>query len=310
MQQDYNLMGLNVHQNYLKVMISQFQETKRADDPDAEASVLDRMEKATLSMSDYGVSEHRVMSGDQLWQVRSKIDFYFIILYIRIHWLNFYTTTHFIEKLLPLCSVLTVKAGSHASGSNGSFLPGYPEFAGWLGKNSSRGKKKRLLQELNHHMNYTISADKTALRLYYLPILREQFLSLMKHKEGSMVNETIDLMDEYGLDRDDLFENMDEFNLDSKSFKFASLDSKAKAAFTREYNKRAHKSQALVEEQSSGKAGKKKKASQDDDYENDGNASNDDEEDDPEEIKKLFQKKGKAKAKKSKAKAGSKRKKK
>lgn len=60
--------------------------------------------------------------------------------------------------------------------------------------------------------------------------------------------------------RDDLFENMDEFVLsvpDSKEKKFGDLDSKSKAAFTREYNKTAHTSQALVAEQGL-KAGRKK----------------------------------------------------
>lgn len=62
-------MGLNVHQNYLKVMISQYQESKRSDHED-EMAVIERMQKATLSMSDFAVSEHRVMSGDQMWGVR------------------------------------------------------------------------------------------------------------------------------------------------------------------------------------------------------------------------------------------------
>lgn len=218
-----------------------------------------------------------------------------------------------------------MKAGHHAAGKNGSFFPGFPEFAGWLGKNSSRGKKNRVLQELNHHMNYNISADKTALRLYYLPILRERFRALMEEEEHRDINEVIEFMDEYGLDRDDLFENLDEFLLDAKEFKFASLDSKAKAAFTREYNKRIHKSQALIEEQSAGKNSKKKRKSNSDegDAPIDLDAVNDDkfdksdsedEDDDMEAIRKKFMKKGQAKAAKGKkagnTKAGGRKKKK
>jgi hypothetical protein len=37
---------------------------------------------------------------------------------------------------------------------------------------------------------------------------------------------------ECGLDQDDLFKNLDEFTLDSKSEKFSDLESKVKATFT------------------------------------------------------------------------------
>ena len=80
-------------------------------------------------------------------------------------------------------------------------MPGYPEFAGWLGKNSSRNKKIRLLQELRHHMNYKVSADAPELRMNYLPVMRQQFQELLFDKDGAKVSEAIELMDQYGLDR-------------------------------------------------------------------------------------------------------------
>lgn len=272
---DYSLMGLNVHQNYLKVMISQFQETKRQNDMDAELKCVERMHEATQSMSDFAIAENVVRGGDQVW------------------------------ALLPLCSILAVKTGHHAGGENGGFLPGYPEFAGWLGKNSSRGKMTRLLQELSHHMNYKVSADSAELRLRYVPALRERFMHLTMDKSGKKIEEVIQLLDDYGLDRDDLFENLDEFSLDPKANKFANLDSKSKAMFTREYNKGVHKSQALVAEQGVGK--KRKQSSSDkvqeakdidvineDPDEPDGDES---EELDAAAISNLFKKKGKGKGK-------------
>ena len=228
---DYMLMGLNVHQNYLKVSQGQFNEAKKQGDADSELNALDQMHDATLAMSDFGVCEDQLRGGDQNW------------------------------ALLPLCAMLAVKVGHHAGGPNGGFLPGFPEFPGWLGKNSTRNKKIRLLQELRHHMNYKVSADPPELRMNYLPIMREQFTSLLFDKDGAKVTETIGLMDEYGLDRDDVFENLDEFLLTStgsKEKKFGDLDSKAKAAFTRAYNQVAHKAQALVAEQGAGKTSKKK----------------------------------------------------
>merc|ERR1712113_1065946 len=75
------------------------------------------------------------------------------------------------------------------------------------------------------------------------------------------ISNILTFMDEYGLDRDDLFQNIDEFttpNVHKDVDKFADLDSKQKAAFTREYNKGVHKSQALVSEQGVAKTKKQK----------------------------------------------------
>jgi len=124
-------------------------------------------------------------------------------------------------------------------------------------------------------------------------------MTLMTEKSGPKINEVIEMMDEYGLDRDDLFENLDVFTLESKPKKFSSLESKVKAAFTREYNKRSHKSQALVGEQ--GMTKKKKKANEigspggDLDIVNDDVAE--DEEDDAiseDDVSKHFKKKARA----------------
>jgi replication factor C subunit 1 len=120
-------------------------------------------------------------------------------------------------------------------------------------------------------------------------------------------------MDEYGLDRDDLFENLDEFSLDPKAIKFSNaLDSKSKAAFTREYNKRAHKSQALVEEQGASKKRKTSPVSTDADERAEAeelDAVNDDkdltsrdddgdkDEMDTDDVMAMFKKKGKSSAK-------------
>jgi replication factor C subunit 1 len=100
---DYSLMGLNVHQNYLQVMIAPFQDTKRRVDVNAELQCLERMCLASSCMSDYAVVDHAVMSGDQQW------------------------------ALLPLCAILAIKTGYHVGGEQGGLLPGFPEFAGWLG---------------------------------------------------------------------------------------------------------------------------------------------------------------------------------
>ena len=203
-------------------------------------------------------------------------------------------------------------------------LPGYPEFAGWLGKNSTRNKKVRLLQELRRHVNYKVSADASELRMAYLPLMREQFQQLLFHRGGAMVAEAIALMDEYGLDRDDIFENFDEFLFNSKDLKnkkFGELDSKSKAAFTRAYNSMAHSSQALVAEQGAEKTRRKTTGGREggemggpelDVVDDDIAAAEEEEEEeeDLETLKKKFLKKGKGKAKAASKSNGKKRKKK
>lgn len=277
---DYSLIGLNVHQNYLKVMISQHNEAKLGGDDDV-LKFLERMHDATETMSDYAVAEQAIRGGDMNW------------------------------GLLPFSGMLAVKTGFHAGGEKGGFLPGFPEFSAWMGKNSSRGRKNRLLQELAYHMNYKISGGITELRLNYLPLLRDRFVTLLFDEDGSRTTEAIELMDEYGLDRDDVFETLEEFKMLQSSKSFASLDSKQKAAFTREYNKGSHRSQALVTEQGTGKVTRKKdlkeKSPADlDAVDDDALESESDEEEgeevDTEKLQAMFKGKGKGGANNKKAK--------
>jgi replication factor C subunit 1 len=78
---DYMLMGLNIHQNYLKVCVGQYNNAKTRGDDDLELAALDAVHDATLAMSDFGIVEENLSGGDQNW------------------------------ALLPLCSVLAAKVG-------------------------------------------------------------------------------------------------------------------------------------------------------------------------------------------------------
>jgi replication factor C subunit 1 len=281
---DYNFVGLLVQQSYLKIMTPQFNDAKRTNDSSKVDDVLERMSKAADSMSDFALAEGGIRGANMNW------------------------------GLLPLTAVLAVKTGYHAGGETGGFLPGFPEFSAWLGKNSSQGRKTRILHELQHHVNYKISGGNVEMRLSYLPVFRDRFLSLLTSKEENAAEEAIELMDEYGFDRDDIFENLDEFKMDPKADSFAKIDSKAKAAFTRAYNARAHKSQALVAEQGGAKP-KRQKSNVDETADPDAidddkveEEDEDDEEEDKEKLNAMFKKKkGRGKsAAKPKAKAASK----
>lgn len=279
---DYSFMGLLVQQNYLKIVQGQFNDAKRrvlagsnadVSSTDPTLDVLERMHQAADAMSDFAMTEN-ALRGGQNW------------------------------SLLPTAAMLAVKTGYHAGGETGGFLGGFPEFTTWLGRNSSRNKKLRLLGELGHHMNYRVSGGTSEIRLSYLPVLRDRFLTLLTNEEtqGGSLSDAIELMDEYGLDRDDIFEKLDEFKMDSSIHTFAKMDSKTKAAFTRTYNAGTHRSQALVAEQGAGKKAKRGAAGSsaasfatkdpdaidDDEVEGGEEQGEDDDELDAEKVKALF----------------------
>jgi len=267
---DYSFTGLIVQQNYPKVTNSQYQRVKGNDA--AELAILERFQKAADSMSDYDLAESQIRGGDLNW------------------------------SLLPTCATFTVKTGYHAGGDTGGFLGGFPEFTAWMGKNSSMGKNYRLLNEVHHHMNYKVSANSQELRRTYIPVLRERIFRLITKADSESNQKAIDLMDNYGLSRDDVVEKLDVLVLGKKNFSFDDLDSKQKTAFTKQYNAGVHMSQALVREQGGGGATSKKKKkmkSFDGDDEEEGADESEEEIDEEKELEKLqaqFKKKGRKKA--------------
>ena len=51
------------------------------------------------------------------------------------------------------------------------------EFPQWLGKNSNRNKRHRLLQSLHTHVHLEVSASLEALNMDYLPYLRRSIVN-------------------------------------------------------------------------------------------------------------------------------------
>lgn len=169
------------------------------------------------------------------------------------------------------------------------------DFPQWFGKNSSRTKFKRYLSVLGHHMRAQTSVDRADLRMNYLPCLRKHLV----HPLGSGADgaeKVIAMMDQYNLTRDDWDEINELCQLKGQKDPTALLDSKAKAAFTRAYNKGTHV-MPYAEEQKL----KKKKASasaKSGDADVDGLMDDgDDDEDDVSQFSKKKKASGKAKAK-------------
>ena len=85
---------------------------------------------------------------------------------------------HVISSLLfPLSTFFfyknKVRIGGFARGSCG--FPAFPE---WLGKNSSRNKKRRLLGELAMHLGDAVSGGQESIRLSYATALRDSLLKV------------------------------------------------------------------------------------------------------------------------------------
>ncbi|ETW00934.1 hypothetical protein H310_06588 [Aphanomyces invadans] len=144
--------------------------------------------------------------------------------------------------LLTKQAALNVAACVHAEG-----FVGRPEFTRWMGKNSTAGKAKRLLGELSIRMRGHASGARNAIRMDYVPYMKEIFLTKLLSGEEN-VDQVIAMLDACEISKDDLTDSMEFFKLPGvPRHTYAELDSKAKSAFTRQYNKVAHKSQALVE---------------------------------------------------------------
>ncbi|XP_068736533.1 replication factor C subunit 1-like [Montipora capricornis] len=119
------------------------------------------------------------------------------------------------------------------------------EFPQWLGKNSKRGRLDRILQELQSHMRLSTSSSKLSMNLDYIPHLRKVLTTPLMTQEtseiSSGVSRVIQVMADYDLTREDWDSVIEVSQFEGHRDPVASIPSKVKAAFTRTYNKKNHK---------------------------------------------------------------------
>ncbi|CAB1111626.1 unnamed protein product [Ectocarpus sp. CCAP 1310/34] len=205
-------------------------------------------------------------------------------------------------ELLPAQAALNVRVGSVGGGSLG-----FPEFPKWLGNYSRENKLRRLLGELSTHLNASVSGGTEAIRLSYIHFLKRLLTQPLREEGVAGAPACVDLLEEYGLSRDDLFEVLPEFVLSGKGMKrppldvFGSIDSKARSAVTRCYNAQAHKSQALAVALQAPKKAKKRKAPpksvsmEGEEEDEDGGDESEEEEEEDNDVS-AFKKKGKSRS--------------
>lgn len=83
-------------------------------------------------------------------------------------------------------------------------VTGRINFPGWLGKNSSANKHKRMLCELHAHTRTSTSGNRLALNLDYLVPLRNAIINPLKKYGTDGVHQAIEVMKSYNLLREDL----------------------------------------------------------------------------------------------------------
>ncbi|CAH1183179.1 unnamed protein product [Phaedon cochleariae] len=129
-----------------------------------------------------------------------------------------------------------------------SVLPGFHmrgnvtariNFPGWLGKNSSATKHKRMLGELHIHARISTSGSKMAMKLDYLVPLRNAIIMPLKKYGTDGVQQALAVMKAYNLLREDLTNLVELCQWKDAKNPFNDIDAKVKSAFTRAYNKEA-----------------------------------------------------------------------
>ena len=178
-----------------------------------------------------------------------------------------------------------------------------PIFPGWLGKNSTCTKSKRLINEIRKAMGHRVLWDNQTLQNDYLPII---FDLISEELINENYQKAIDILDEMNISNELFKENIAPLIFDQKKAKkLDKIGAQSKAAFTRTYN---------ATHSTSFKAKKKKREASKiveddlfdpdrDEAENEADIDQDSEEEDIEIVptkKTSAKSKGKAKASKSK----------
>lgn len=211
---DYSLVPLLVQENYIDSSKNGIFKNPTLDD----CAKLEALATAASAVSDMELAGSSIMGENQHWE------------------------------LLPVQAGMCVRAGSYVRG----FQP-MPSFPSWLGKNSTRTKKRRLTQEIVMHTALSIGQGFSPIRLDYIPYLRDILLHILLTKEDG-VDEAIQFFDAVGISKDDFSETFRDlqFTCDDKKLqasladRYDKIDTKLKTALTKAYNNGNHRSQALV----------------------------------------------------------------
>ena len=152
--------------------------------------------------------------------------------------------------LLPEYGVMSTVAPGFAC--NNALV--YPEFPAWLGKQSTTGKNSRLFKDLRTMVGAVSTCTTRNLKLSgYSDVLYETVVGKLSGESGN-IQSTIKYLDELGVPKDALFEVLSETRFTWQQDPYAKVDSKTKAALTRNYNSGNHTVRAGISSAKSKKA--------------------------------------------------------
>jgi replication factor C subunit 1 len=200
---DYSLMPLLVHENYLSVR----PENVRGNT---------KQQKDLCHLNMLNQSIESICEGDRIGR----------LLRTNNNW----------SLLTPQCIFSTVVPGAKLTGSIG--LPAFPS---WFGKNSKQTRVDRILQELQKHMRIHISANKLGVGMDYLSVLKTTLTRPLIKQGADGIPKVIELMNNYSITREDFDTILELATWPGQKDLSTMIESKVKAAFTRQYNKEAHK---------------------------------------------------------------------
>ncbi|KAJ8954153.1 hypothetical protein NQ318_005747 [Aromia moschata] len=129
----------------------------------------------------------------------------------------------------------TVLPGYYMAGH----VPNRISFPGWLEKNSSANKRKRMLSELHMHTRLSTSGSKMALNLDYLVYLRNAIIHPLQKYGTEGVHQAMEIMKSYNLSREDLTNLLELCQWKDAKNPYIYVEASVKAAFTRAYHKEA-----------------------------------------------------------------------
>ncbi|XP_067938204.1 replication factor C subunit 1-like isoform X1 [Watersipora subatra] len=116
------------------------------------------------------------------------------------------------------------------------------DFPRWLGKFSTTNKNARLNKDISQHMSLNVTANARHVLLDYLPILRDRLTRpLIKEEPSEGVKQVVGLLEEYDLLKDDYDSILELTQWPNRRDPRTHIESRTKAALTRQYNKSSHK---------------------------------------------------------------------
>jgi replication factor C subunit 1 len=207
---DFSSMPLFTHENYLKF---NFSRSSGLFGRERDMKRLELVEKASASISDGDILDSVIHGSEQHW------------------------------SLLPAHGVAsTVRPayfcygmGAYGTGAGGfTSASSSRAFPAWFGKNSSGNRLKTALGNVQIHMRLAVSGDRREIRQSYLPLLAQKLAQPLAEKGNDGVEETIALMDDYYLTKDE-YDTIMELGLEDYNGEvlLKGVDTKVKAALTK-----------------------------------------------------------------------------